>query len=97
MGFGISRGAYLVTQIKTLGGTSEYDVAMVIDGNGTSSSPWSVKSTLTCRTYTVCALEIISDSYRHNSKDDANAIYAAVTSKKPPEPPKPSILDINPF
>jgi hypothetical protein len=89
-----------VTQTKTLGGTPEYDLVMVIGGRGTLSEPWKVKSTSTCRIYTVSAMEILSASYHLNySLDDAKVIYTLVAKKEPEIPKTPTTIqfDVHPF
>lgn len=101
MTIGISCGAYLVTQIKTLGGTHEYDLVRVVGGRGTASEPWKVKSILTSKDYTVLAMEILKESYHANySREEAEIIYKSVANKIPvEEPKKPTIdlFDVHPF
>ncbi len=73
---------------------------MVIGGRGTASEPWKVKSSATCRIYTVTAMEILRESYSNNySHEDAEVIFKTVTNHKPEEPKKPTIdlFDVHPF
>lgn len=98
---GIYCGSHLVVYVKTLGGGREYDIVVVTGGHGTVTEPWKVKSTVTSKTFTVSAMEIVKDSYRYNySGAEAEAIYTSMASRPAPELHRPIItpaFDVDPF
>ena len=69
--------------IKTLGGTSTYDIVRVVGGNGISSKPWQVLSLMTGETYVVTAIMITKESYYADSLAEAKVIYTIHTGKEP--------------
>jgi hypothetical protein len=79
----IYTGSHLVTCIKTLGGNHKLDLVRVVGGSGISSVPWQVLSLITSSTYVVTAAQIVQESYRADSLNDAIIIYTALAGKAP--------------